>query len=466
MPFTQLEELEVSDALEFIHNKPLLTEASTTIQDTIYKRISGYPENIKQSLHHVKVYVPVGIAAILNHKPSLIAQAVTAFCNRDPIDTKACRAMKYFPPENRVYSRVAFTKCLYAMLLHSKYNPDIRTGWNLPANNNPEFKSHILGIKIACGFEILASQAKPSEDLDTDITWLQYLQELKKKDYFKNLLENSQEYNNLLNTAKDYFKNNKDMIHHNPILGQKIIDLNKTLDYTEDLKSIAPDDDETWLKINPQQLDELLEEKYGNQTKSKQTNVVHKLNEFLESTSSIEGVEFPTDDKIDFSPVRPKRGIKKNKENATFSPVKEDTKINFDASNFSCAVQNILELIIPEDSWDLESGSEMSEYEDEPDMDLDKIDGGKVKSKLKEYMDAMDRELAATSIGNSFEKKNEDKFDDIESFKPVDIDMTVLKNMLESYESQMGAPGPATNLLGPMGVHLESSSSSSKTEEK
>jgi hypothetical protein len=49
----------------------------------------------------------------------------------------------------------------------------------------------------------------------------------------------------------------------------------------------------------------------------------------------------------------------------------------------------------------------------------------------------------------------EDSFSDIESFEPVDIDMNALRNILESYESQMGGPGPASNLLGPMGVRLQ-----------
>lgn len=49
----------------------------------------------------------------------------------------------------------------------------------------------------------------------------------------------------------------------------------------------------------------------------------------------------------------------------------------------------------------------------------------------------------------------EDSFSDIESFEPVDIDMNAVRNMLASYEAQMGGPGPATNVLGPMGVSLQ-----------
>lgn len=95
----------------------------------------------------------------------------------------------------------------------------------------------------------------------------------------------------------------------------------------------------------------------------------------------------------------------------------------------------------------------MSEYEeDKDDMDLD-CEG---KSKMKEYMDEMDRELASTTIGESFMKKeNGDGFEDIESFKPVDIDVNALKNILESYRCQMGEAGPSSNMLGPMGVYLD-----------
>lgn len=482
IPPNQLEDedVKVEEAIEVIRNKSLLTEASTHIQGAIMNRIQGYPDKIKQNLHRSKVYLPVGVAAILNHKPNLIAPAILAFCNRDPIDMKACRAMKYFPPENRVYVNVVFTKCLYAMLCHSKYNPDRRIGWNLPCVTSTQYKSHLLGIKIACGFEILASQAKPSQDLEGDKTWHLYLKNLKDKNYFKDLLEHSQEYNKLLNNAKGYFKTHRESFHYNPIIGQQILELNKKLEYNIDEmkkaeEDIPEDDDDSWLNIDPEDLDQMLEERYG--TEVRVTNghtdskvVTGKLNEFLEHVSSIDGVEFPAqcskinDDNV-APPVRPQRGIKKNKEKSKVSFNKpesssDNTKTNFDPSTFSCAVQNILDLVIPEDSWDLESGSEMSEYEDESDMDLDKIDSSKVNKKIKEYMDAMDRELATTDIGKSFEKRNDfDSFDDIESFKPVDIDMTALKSMLESYQSQMGGPGPATNMLGPMGVHLEASSS-------
>jgi hypothetical protein len=37
---------------------------------------------------------------------------------------------------------------------------------------------------------------------------------------------------------------------------------------------------------------------------------------------------------------------------------------------------------------------------------------------------------------------------------PVDVDLNLVSNILESYSSQAGLPGPASNLLQSMGVQL------------
>lgn len=112
--------IRVIEALEEIWNNGEKMVASFDIQNSIKNRLNGYPEKIQENLHHATAYLPIGVAAILKHKPSLVSAAVHAFCNRDPIDARVCRAMKYFPPENRVQSRITFTKCLYAMLSSSR----------------------------------------------------------------------------------------------------------------------------------------------------------------------------------------------------------------------------------------------------------------------------------------------------------------------------------------------------------
>lgn len=51
--------------------------------------------------------------------------------------------------------------------------------------------------------------------------------------------------------------------------------------------------------------------------------------------------------------------------------------------------------------------------------------------------------------------------DDIdEDFTPVDVDLNLVKSLLDSFSSQEGLPGPASNLLGLMGLQLKDASNS------
>ncbi|XP_049778699.1 protein ecdysoneless [Schistocerca cancellata] len=480
--------ISIHQAVNRVRDPEESTEASQSIQDSILERIGGYPGKITELLHRTTAYIPVRVAALLKEKPNLIAPAVLAFCNRDPIDLKACRIMRYFPPENRVMTSVVMTRCLYAMLVHQQYQPDRRTGWNLPAPSSPEFKSHSLGMKIACGVEILASQAKPPSVPDTSgemfsgRSWHTFVESLRHHGYFQDELEGSKGYKKKLEQAKQYYVEHRDSLHCRPSVAQELLQILSNLDFDEDAlrhADVPPPDDDSWLEVSPADIDRMLEQRYGRKDfmtadkTSDPSSISAHLSRFLDHVSGVEGAEFPSDD---LPPKRPKRGIKpfKNKNSEADLQGNEDemsasvteNKIAFDPEAFSCAVQNILDFAIPEDSWDLESdGSGMSSYEDELDMDIDQLKKGKggeqPKSELKQYMDQMDQELASTTMGQSFEKsevpekKWKDDFEDVEDFKPVDIDLTALKNILESYQAQMGGSGPASNLLGPMGVHLK-----------
>lgn len=453
--------ISVIRALCQIREKTLQTQASLGIQNSIKNKLDGYPLKINENLHRANVFIPVSIAAILKCKPNLIAPAVQAFCNRDSIDMNACRAMKYFPPENRVMSQVTFTKCLYAMLTHSKYVPDRRTGWKLPSVNSKLYKSNMLGVKLACGFEILLSQTKPCSDIHSDKGWHGFLKSLTDKGYFKSLLENSNEFNRLLNTAKEYYISHCVTKNYFPSIGQEILLWLKCVEFNSDefkreCENLPNDDDDSWLNIEREELEKMLEERYGKKkifnvnNNTDAFNFTRKISNFFNHVSDFEGAEFPEQNE---SPVI--RG-KKNKVSFLEDTTDEieSNKVNFDANSFACSVQNILNFGIPDDnSWDIESDSDMSEYEQ--DICVKKVNYENTKTKMKEYMGQMDKELANTTIGESFEKKNDETFNDFENFKPVDIDVNALKNILESYKFQMGDAGPSSNMLGPMGIHLD-----------
>lgn len=60
--------------------------------------------------------------------------------------------IRNFPPKDRVMRTVTMTKCLYAMLVQQKYNPEKRTGWNLVNTSDSQYKAQITGIKIVSEF--------------------------------------------------------------------------------------------------------------------------------------------------------------------------------------------------------------------------------------------------------------------------------------------------------------------------
>lgn len=437
---------------------------SSAVQLCIAERIRHYPTGVAANLHRQAVYVPVAAAALLAERPQLVAAVVRAFVHRDPIDMKACRAMKYFPPENRVRTSVVFTKYLYAMLAHSQYTPDRRTGWNLPPNQHAEFKAHSLGVKLACGFEILAAQAKPADDLETNKSWLRYVEQLKSRGYFQELLDGSQDHRRLLEMAKEYFRNQVESVPYNSEVGHDIVALLRTLDYSSDEfkekeNSLPSDDDESWLNVSPEDLDIMLANRYGiKKSVSANGNVdavelTGELTEFLDRKSEWDGVEI----KDTAEPIAPKRTAKTAKvqfdEQMKVASLNNSGNIDFNPEDFYRNVQRMVDLVIPEDDW--ESNSDMSDFGDDDNLgrNMDGMPNGK---SLEGYMNQMDEELSKTTIGKSFEtKRKEDNFDDIESFQPVDIDVNTLKNMAHSYQSQFGGPGPASSLLGSMGIKVK-----------
>ena len=48
----------------------------------------------------------------------------------------------------------------------------------------------------------------------------------------------------------------------------------------------------------------------------------------------------------------------------------------------------------------------------------------------------------------------EDIDDEDDEFRPVNVDMNAVKNLLHSYEAQQGHAGPTSNILGGMGMRL------------
>ncbi|XP_024522495.1 protein ecdysoneless homolog [Selaginella moellendorffii] len=82
---------------------------------------------------------------------------------------------------------------------------------------------------------------------------------------------------------------------------------------------------------------------------------------------------------------------------------------------------------------------------------------------MEEYSDAIQHELKNSSVSKTFAQPDVSRASGSASTSatatgddnlPVDVDLNLLKNLLDSYSSQQGLPGPASNVLGMMGMQL------------
>ncbi|KAM6306375.1 protein ecdysoneless homolog [Aegotheles albertisi] len=463
--------LPLSQALTLLSRRSEEFLAAEPIRTAVDKRISGYPEKIQASFHRAHCYLPAGIVAVLRQRPSLVAAAVQAFYLRDPVDLRACCSFQTFPPDERVMTVVTFTKCLYAQLVQQKFVPDRRSGYTLPLPSHPQYKAYELGMKLAHGFEILCSKrSKVSPDSKRNVLsgplWERFLSSLKEKEYFKGEMEGSAKYLERLRMAEDYFKQSvskpEGSVELSP--GDEILTLLQTT--TIDLKEfereaacLPPEDDDSWLEITPDDLDQMLKEARNESLPSSNEEqqeydletVAESMKAFVSKVSTHEGAEMPWSS--------------------------DESHVTFDVDTFTKALDRILGSDSEElDSDDLDEEQEF-DFSDEDDEDLDagnqredeEVSPNELIGSLKSYMNEMDRELARTNVGKSFttQKKGASSVNATTSqsagpdsgaedteLTPVDVDMNLVTNLLESYSAQSGLAGPTSNILQSMGVFL------------
>ncbi|XP_070924869.1 protein ecdysoneless homolog isoform X3 [Macaca nemestrina] len=420
----------IPQALNIIAAHPEKILASESIRAAVSRRIRGYPEKIQVSLHRAHCFLPAGIVAVLKQRPRLVSAAVQAFYLRDPIDLRACRVFKTFLPETRI-------------------------------------------MTSAHGFEILCSKCSPhfSDCKKSPVTasplWASFLASLKKNDYFKGLIEGSVQYRERLEMAENYFQLSVNRPESSLAMspGEEILTLLQTIPFDiEDLKkeaaNLPPEDDDQWLDLSPDQLDQLLQEAAGkkeSESISKEekeqnydlTQVSESMKAFISKVSTHKGAELPREP--------------------------SEAPITFDADSFLNYFDKILGPRPHEsDSDDLDE-EEFECLDSDDDLDFETHEPGEEASlkgtldNLKSYMAQMDQELAHTCIGKSFTTRKQvepvsqttDNNSDQEDsdtgesvMAPVDVDLNLVSNILESYSSQAGLAGPASNLLQSMGVQL------------
>ena len=180
-----IEKLSLQEARQIILRDPKRLLHSASIEEEAFYRLRNYPQQIADSMHRALVTLPRKIAFLLHQKPAYIAPVVEAFYLRDPVALKPLQIKKneklVFQPADLVTVSATFPRVAYAQLKSQDFPTPAIWAEHAPAESNANEQSRRVetGIKISCGFEMLLSdtqnQDKPAvremkmvlEDLDT-----------------------------------------------------------------------------------------------------------------------------------------------------------------------------------------------------------------------------------------------------------------------------------------------------------
>lgn len=425
--------------------------ASTSVQSTILDRIQAYPQASRQEIHRANCLLPTKAAFVLLSEPQLITLAIEAFYLRDPISLKYCASMNTFSPISTVETTVKFTRTTYAQTVSQKfYAPK---PFRLPSiNQKKQFKYAELGMKVACGLEMLYHASPDSttssvHDFTKDKKYTAYLDHLTKLGYFRSERVGSQLYKALeVQCKQQYLTFKKDDIVKRYVMlddldvedeemfigsadvlsdGSTIRNrINVLLQQYSDegldtlLKANTEiEESDDWMNVDPQQLEEMLMKRMGHVKESMMQDLEHDFGQDVDLESMMSNLENFVENK--------KSGV----DGVEFTgDGSEDEDTDYEDDEYNGAIK-----------FDMDKFMSILKGESKPEQET-----------LATVMDDMDAEIHGHEKLNSFEKAVVEEDEDA----PVDVQLNLVKNVLESFKSQQGLPGPVGNIFSQFGFVL------------
>lgn len=443
------EQLSLLQAVTFLRSNTDSLVHLPAIDSEAFHRLKKYPDQVSNSIHHALVTIPRAVAYILHALPKTIAPAVEHFYLRDANSLKpilSSSASLQFPPEDLVTVSVRFSKTLFAQLKSQRFDTPPRWEALLRKNTNVEqlskedqkkFEHLETGMKLTCGFEMLAVNAESSKS--------RVVREM------AIMLEDLQE------------------------------DGSSSLPSDEDIKlweNAGRDDDDSWLDINYEDFERELEGKQAHASSSKAASgfgeaqtqenlrkIVSRFEAFLnDDAAGLDGAEL---DRMDVD------------DDDEDDEEDQDEEVSFDEEAFSNMMKEMMGIAIanPKEGGKarkVEAAEDRTDSDAEEDRDIQEL-ASRMEAELKEYgtlqLDPPTTERAIKSKESTEQEKEKskskqkqkqplqgesshaaDSTDDEDG--EVDIDYNLAKNLLESFKSQGGMAGPAGNLMGLMGFQL------------
>ncbi|KAK7252440.1 hypothetical protein RIF29_36375 [Crotalaria pallida] len=480
IPNHRLQNPTLLDSLKFLIDSGSESKAPVPVQRAVKNRIAEYPEKARVNMHRVRVRVPVSVAMVLKHEPCLISLAVEGFYERDIDTMKFAANMERFLGKGNgggggdklVVVLVTMSRAMYAQLVQQAFRAPKGYPPMPMISEGEAYKEAELGMKIACGFEMIYQQRKRDGVEGKGSTWEKFKKSLEESGYFQGLLPGSSEYQKLVQNAEEYYKNTSLHSRASDLMSAPVRRIDEILALphsVDDFKAqeVPPSDDDSWLYNGEEELNcalmkrqkemELYDLKHGKKGKAKEQqgtglssgsnagefdpgDIVKNMQAFVQKLSSYEGAEAPED---------------RNKD------------VELDVDQFIKEVESIMKL--PGGNVANEEGSSSDlDFDDSDESDMDESaedDEDGENTFMQTYSDAMNEELKASTIQKNFvrakeqiPKKDEgtsNATEDMdEEFSPIDVDVNLVKSFLDSFSNQEGLPGPVSNLLGLMGVQL------------
>ncbi|CAL5349470.1 unnamed protein product [Camellia sinensis] len=495
----------------------------------------------------VRVRVPVSVAQVLKHEPCLISLAVEAFYDRDIDSMKYAAKMDKFlsngSGEEIVQVSVRMSRAMYAQLVQQTFQAP-KCYPMPPRSDTSVYVEAELGMKIACGFEMMYRLRQQREGLEGKGTaWEAFNESLESSGYFDGLLPGSKEYRRLMENAQEYYRNSSLYSKASEMMSAPVrrIDEILALPYSADDfrgQVLPSSDDDSWLYNGEDELNaallerqkemELFNSKHNGKQKSKEQqdsgpsfdknsddfglgDIAKSMQAFVHKMSSYKGAEVPGN-----RTKKPPKCMLDSTDNIISNlEIGNPEAVGFDVDRFMEDIKSVMGCQAPEDtrsnvdtgegsSSDMDFGQAgpvgngnceiddtlwriayssvshfcfFKRYESEDGSDMEPSENNEEEGDtfMRSYSDALNEELKTTTLDKSFVRaesvnKNEGTSNakeaiDVhgksnategmdEEFTPVDVDVNLVKSFLDSFSSQQGLPGPASNLLGLMGLHL------------
>ncbi|KAM0788022.1 hypothetical protein ACM66B_006221 [Microbotryomycetes sp. NB124-2] len=287
-------------AIAVVRDPQTSTVAAPEIQQAVWARTDGYPQAAREHHHRTLAYLPAEVALALADNENLIAEAVGAFYERGPDTLKHCHKMARFQPgppsdalkiknddslPETVLVPTRLTKPLYSQIVLQRFfppKPFERVKWSDNVRDEDDERRRSVGMKIACGFEMLYQQTQPlvrhpSFDPTQQPAYQSYLQGLKQVGYFGNEIESSQRWKELEVKARDGWRSSRlTEAESRPPFVQRMDEAierakarlplslshrvtGSTLPSRDELSSL--EDSETWLSLTEEGLENILSSK-------------------------------------------------------------------------------------------------------------------------------------------------------------------------------------------------------------